>query len=307
MSIVKLGYVELAVEDLDRSKAFYVDTLGFIETARSDDALYLRGVNDFDHHCLVLRQGAVVPQWNEIGWRVDSEAAIDQLQARFQGDGLPVQAFPEGKEPGLGRCIRLIDSLGQPVAFYHRMEQVETYARKSHLWRGAAPRRLDHVATTTADVKAAQAYYEGFGFHTSEYAETQDGEDVFLAFMHVTSHDHDIAFVKKAPASLQHVSFWMGNVHDVVRVADVVADAGYKDAIEFGPGRHKATNSFFVYLFDPDGNRVEFYTDGTWIPDRDLPPVRWTFDQYIAEGRLAWGDKAPESFRSKLIPGKSSL
>jgi catechol 2,3-dioxygenase len=154
-------------------------------------------------------------------------------------------------------------------------------------------------------VRVAQQYYHEFGFHTSEYADTADGDDVFLAFMHITSHDHDIAFVKKDQPGLQHASFWMDNWHDVIRVADVVADAGFKQCIEFGPGRHKATNALFIYLLDPSGNRLEFFTGGSWVPDMDAPAIRWGFDDYISEGRLAWGDKAPESFRTQFSPVKS--
>ncbi len=47
-------------------------------------------------------------------------------------------------------------------------------------------------------------------------------------------------------------------------------------AIERGPGRHGISNAFFLYLRDPDGNRIELYTGDYPIPDPAWEPVRWT-------------------------------
>ena len=40
-SITRAAHLEFRVTDLDRARAFYVDTLGFVETARGADRLYL--------------------------------------------------------------------------------------------------------------------------------------------------------------------------------------------------------------------------------------------------------------------------
>ena len=40
--VLRSGHVEFRVADLDRARHFYVDLLGFVETARDGDALYLR-------------------------------------------------------------------------------------------------------------------------------------------------------------------------------------------------------------------------------------------------------------------------
>jgi len=81
----------------------------------------------------------------------------------------------------------------------------------------------------------------------------------------------------------------------VTRTADLLADAGMQDAIEFGPGRHGATNAFFLYVRDPAGNRLEFYW-GDYLRDHDRPPVRWEIDDYRRRGLLWWGQDPPETF-----------
>ena len=55
-NVVRASHVELGVRDLGRSRAFYVDCLGLLVSDESDDALYLRGVEERNHHSIVLRQ-----------------------------------------------------------------------------------------------------------------------------------------------------------------------------------------------------------------------------------------------------------
>ena len=55
-NIVRLSHIELGVTDLERSSAFYVDILGLIETERTEDTLYLRGLEERNHHSFVLTQ-----------------------------------------------------------------------------------------------------------------------------------------------------------------------------------------------------------------------------------------------------------
>lgn len=295
MSLVKIGHAELAVDDLTKAREFYVDVLGFVLGESDGRRLYLRGVAETDHHSLVLTERPG-PRLVHYAWRVSDPGDLESLSDRFRRQDRLVRRIPGGAEAGQGEAILVCDPCGHPVEFYHSMEKVKSLARRSHLWTGAAPQRFDHVALFTPDVGAATEYYRTLGLHLSEYVETEEGDATFAAFLHRTSHSHDVALIRKERAGLQHLSFWVENVAQVIRVADVVADAGHADRIEFGPGRHKATNSFFVYLRDPCGNRLEFYTEGYWVPDPDEPPIRWTYEEYLREGRLSFGGQAPESF-----------
>ena len=44
--IVRAAYAELVVTDLERSRWFWVDLLGFVVTRADTDALYLRGYDE---------------------------------------------------------------------------------------------------------------------------------------------------------------------------------------------------------------------------------------------------------------------
>ena len=56
-NVVRSSHVELGVRDIGRSRAFYVDCLGLLVSDETDDALYLRGVEERNHHSIVLRRG----------------------------------------------------------------------------------------------------------------------------------------------------------------------------------------------------------------------------------------------------------
>ena len=43
LNIVRAAHAEIRVTDLGRARAFYVDVLGFVETERDGERLYLRG------------------------------------------------------------------------------------------------------------------------------------------------------------------------------------------------------------------------------------------------------------------------
>ena len=46
-NIVRASHVELGVADIARSRAFYVDCLGYIVSDEDKDALYLRGLGRY--------------------------------------------------------------------------------------------------------------------------------------------------------------------------------------------------------------------------------------------------------------------
>jgi len=69
---------------------------------------------------------------------------------------------------------------------------------------------------------------------------------------------------------------------------------GMASAIERGPGRHGISNAFFLYLRDPDLNRVELYTNDYLIADPDFEPIKWK----LSDPRRAtfWGHQPPRSW-----------
>src|SRR5207244_2900722 len=92
-NVVRASHVELGVRDLARSRAFYVDCLGLLVTHEASDALFLRGIEERNHHSIVLRQGRE-PTVHALGFKIASEEDLDRAAFWFGRNNLPV-AFPE--------------------------------------------------------------------------------------------------------------------------------------------------------------------------------------------------------------------
>src|SRR5882757_11238424 len=79
-NVVRASHVELAVRDLARSRAFYVDCLGYLVSAEEPGALYLRAVEERNHHSIVLRE-AREPAAQTLGFKLASEDDLDRAAA----------------------------------------------------------------------------------------------------------------------------------------------------------------------------------------------------------------------------------
>src|SRR5690349_9053311 len=85
--IMRAAFVELHVGDLVEAEHFYAELLGMIVSARTEDAIYLRGWEERQHHSLVLRRAPVAAA-SRLGFRVRSEDDLDRLHAFAHERGL---------------------------------------------------------------------------------------------------------------------------------------------------------------------------------------------------------------------------
>jgi catechol 2,3-dioxygenase len=92
---------------------------------------------------------------------------------------------------------------------------------------------------------------------------------------------------------------WVETREEVLRAADLFQDHGI--FIEAGPGKHTPIHSFYLYVYEPGGNRVEVTSGGYLVfdPSPEATTV-WQEGQYKA-GR-AWGRGFPASFDTYATP-----
>ena len=304
--ILRLGHVEYRVTDLERARAFYVDLLGFVETGRDGTRVYLRGLEERDHHSLVLRH-APAPGVSHFAFRVAAPDDLQRLHRRCTARGLPTRWIEAGEEAGQGKALRVQDAAGLPVEFYHQIDQIERQLQRFDLYRGPHIMRIDHVNVQVPDVQAAYEWYtREWGFGCSEYTETDDRPaQLWAAWLHRKHNVHDIALMNGRGPRLHHAGFWVTDALAVLRACDIMAGAGHQDAIERGPGRHGLSNALFVYLRDGDHNRIELYTGDYLVADPDWRPIRWS----INDPRRAtfWGHVPPQSWFNEASPVESIL
>jgi 3,4-dihydroxyphenylacetate 2,3-dioxygenase len=290
-NVVRVSHVEFSVRDLAASRAFYVDCLGYLVSDETSDVLYLRAVEERNHHSIVLRQASIAGV-HTIGFKVASEEDLDRAAFWFARKGLPT-SFPE--VPCQGRTLRTADALGMPLDLYFRIDQAESMLRRYSAYRGARIQRIDHVNCFTPDVQASHDFYSEIGFRTTEYTET-DGVDpqLWAVWMHRKGNVHDLAFTNGAGPRLHHVGVWTAGALDILHLCDVMSTSGYLANMERGPGRHGISNAFFLYVRDPDGHRVELFTSDYLAVDPDLEPLRWSLRD--PQRQTLWGHPAPKSW-----------
>ncbi len=289
MGIVRTGFIELWVEDLERSLGFYEGLLGLRVEEKARGVAYLRGYEELEWS-LKLKE-APFPAVRSLGFKVDSEEGLEALKAWAEGEGLP-HALEE--DWGRPRVLRVVDPFGYPLAFYFAAQKLPRLLQAYHLHRGPGVMRIDHLNLFCPDVAGATAYYrERLGFRLTEYTEDEAGR-LWASWLHRKGNVHDVAFTNGEGPRLHHFAFWLSDPLAVIRAADILAGAMRAEAIERGPGRHGISNAMFIYLRDPDGHRVELYTADYLTVDPDLPPLRWSL--HDPRRQTLWGHRTPRSW-----------
>jgi catechol 2,3-dioxygenase len=290
-NVVRASHVEFGVRDLGRSRAFYVDCLGYLVSDESRDALYLRAVEERNHHSIVLRR-TDAPYVPALGFKVASEDDLDRAAAWFARRQLPVSS-PD--VPFQGRTLRTADPHGMPLDFYFRMDQAPSMLQRYAAHQGARIQRIDHINCFTPDVQASYDFYTELGFRLTEYTETDGGDaKLWAVWMHRKGNVHDLAFTNGRGPRLHHIGVWTAGALDILHICDVMATSGYLANMERGPGRHGISNAFFLYVRDPDGHRVELFTSDYLTVDPDLEPIRWSLTD--PQRQTLWGQPAPKSW-----------
>lgn len=288
--IVRLSHVELVVRDLDASRRFYVDTLGLQVADEDSQSIYLRAMEERNHHSIVLTRGDE-PAARRLGFKVYSDADLDEAEAWFKGKGLPTEWV---ERPYQGRTLFTRDLMGVPLEFYSKMDALEPIHQKYALYRGVKPLRIDHFNCFSTDVDASVAFYNEMGFRVTEYTEDEDSKRLWAAWMHRKGGVHDMAFTNGKGPRLHHTAFWVPTPLNIIDLLDLMSTSGYLANIERGPGRHGISNAFFLYVRDPDGHRIEIYCSDYLTVDPDLEPIKW--DLKDPQRQTLWGAPAPRSW-----------
>jgi catechol 2,3-dioxygenase len=301
--ILRLAHVVIAVDDLAEARAFYADLLGFVEHRQDSDALYLRGVEEFDCWSVGLVELGG-PGLVHTAFRVSEPDDLDTLEHLHERLGIPTKRVPAGIEPGQGPALRLVTPDGHAIEFVHELEEIDPHdadgalrlpMRNSDTNGGAPPARLDHVSLRVPAVPTSIPYWaDQLGFSVSELWMNEQDEP-HVAWIRRTRTTHDVALGTNGEPAFHHFAYTVGDLSALLRAADLIGDARMAPQLEWGPSRHGATNAFAMYIRDPSGNRLELF-NGDYARDLDRPPLYWRSRDYRVQGHSWWGNQAPPSF-----------
>jgi catechol 2,3-dioxygenase len=173
--------------------------------------------------------------------------------------------------------------------------------------RGCNARRLDHLNLLVVDVAETRRFLEAdLAMRTTEQIMLDNGTEAG-AWLTTTNKSYDIAFTRDhtgIPARFHHVTYAVDSREEILRAADVFLENGV--FIETGPHKHAVQQTFFIYVWEPGGNRVELANAGARLMlAPDWKPIVWT-ETERKKGQ-AWGLKTVESFHTRgtpLLPGE---
>jgi len=305
--IAHLGNVELFTNEFDKSYWFFNDLLAMREVAREGDSVFLRCWDDYEVWSLKLtprdRSGV-----GEVGYRVSSPEALDRLVASIEAAGRGA-GWRDG-EFGVGRSFHFTDPDGHPQYLYWDTEWYQATDDKPALknqasrfpGHGVNARRLDHINYLAANVEEnAEFCMQCLGLETTEMIRLDSGRTAAHWF-HFQQKGYDLVYSGDWTGSngrLHHIAFAPDTREDILKAADIFLENAIH--IESGPHKHAINQTFFLYVWEPGGNRIEFAQAGArLLTQPDHKPVVWT-EEERKKGQ-AWGMKTIETFHTHGTP-----
>jgi catechol 2,3-dioxygenase len=282
--VLRPGFVQLRVLDLDEALVHYRDRIGLDVVGReADGRVYLRAYDEFDRHSLVLRQ-ADAPGIDRMGWKVDRDARLDEFQRRLAAAGVDSTFVPADEQPGVGRRLTFVLPTGHRFDLYADIDRCASGPMTDNpdVWRteprGMRATRFDHCLLFGDDLEGSHRILtEVLGFSLSEQGLDDTGSPC-VQFFTCSNKPHDVAFARyPGKGKLHHCAFFLQSWDDVGHAADIIAR--HEISVDIGPTRHGMTRGQTIYFFDPSGNRNEVYAGGyMYYPDN---PVRtWSWDKF---------------------------
>jgi catechol 2,3 dioxygenase len=306
--IAHMAYVELLTPEPDKSLWFFTRVMGLTENGTEGDSVYLRTWDDYEHHTVKLTAHHT-SGIRRVGMRASSQDALDRLVAAVEDTGLGI-GWRDG-DPGLGPTYLFRDPDGHEMEIYWESEwyrpppelapslknQAQAYPA-----RGVCVRRLDHVNYLAAEVEPSTEFVRDvLGGQPTEEILLDSGK-IAGRWLNFTNKSYDLVYAADWTGShgrLHHIAFACDTREDILRAADIFLDHGV--FIETGPHKHAIQQTFFLYVYEPGGNRIELCNPcARLVLAPDWRTITWT-EAERAKGQ-AWGLKTIESFHTHGTP-----
>ena len=302
-----LGHVELLTPELEASKDFFVDILGMEIVYQTDSSYYLRCFGDNEMYSLKLTESEQAGVGHTALRAMSPEALerrVQEIQTNGQGIG-----WTEG-DFGHGPSYQFYGADGHLMELYYEREK---YQPPEHLkpalknqpqkytGRGVGVRSLDHVNYLSSNVEADGDFVaKTLGLRLTERIRLDNGYHPGLWYR-ISTKSYDLVYThdaKGAKGRLHHIAFRVDTNEKIWRAADIFNDYGV--FIEFAPSKHAINQTYFVYVYEPGGNRIEICSGGYSVYEPDWEPITWTEEE--RKRGQAWGNATVSTFHTYGTP-----
>jgi catechol 2,3-dioxygenase len=305
--LAHLSHIELLTPKPEESLSYFRELLGMEVAGERGDSVYLRCFGDYECSSLKLTASAQSGV-GHLAYRTASPEALERRVAALTAGGVEGE-WLDG-DLGHGRAYSFLDADGHRMELFYESERYTAPAElrpalknqpNRYPGRGAGVRHLDHVNLLAVDPGEVRVFCERFlGLRLTEQIVLDDGKEagVWLAS---NQKSYDLTYTRDVTGTrgrLHHIAFFVDQREDVLRAADIFLEAGI--VIESGPHKHAIQQTFFLYTYEPGGNRIEVCAGGFLLFDPEHEPVVWTQAER-AKGQ-AWGMQTVASFHIKGTP-----
>ena len=307
--VAHLGHVEVLTNRFDESLDFFTRVYGLKLSALEGASAYLRAWDDYEFHSLKLTRSDTTGVAH-IGYRTQSAQALERRVAVIEASGYKTHGWVEG-DLGHGRAYRFEDPFGHVFELYwdtHKYQPdpkdlpaLKNMSSRFHA-QGACPRRLDHLNLLAEDVTVFRDFMQTcLGSRVTEQIQLDNGR-LGGCWFTINNKTYDLACTEehgRGNGRLHHITYAADQREDILRAADIFLENGVH--IETGPHKHGIQGTFFLYVWEPAGNRVELANAGArLILQPDWETVTWT-ETERKKGQ-AWGLKTIDTFHTLGTP-----
>jgi catechol 2,3-dioxygenase len=316
--IAQLVSVALYSPKPEESVAFFYEMLGMEISHREGQSVYLRAYEDFYQYTLKITESKQAGL-EELTWRASSAEALERLALRIEASGLgsgwTEDDYAHGRAYKFtspdGHCQKVLWDLDYFQAPPELACKLRNRPSKRPL-RGVPVRRIDHVNLMVSDVvRNTDFAVDTLGFKIREQKIGDDGS-VVGSWLSVSALVHELALMRDSTGSrgrFHHVAYWYGAQQHLLDIADVFSERDIR--IESGPAKHGTTQAYFLYCFEPGGNRIELFGDtGYLIFDPAWKTVVWNVANEVdlEKSSIWFGGQLAKSFYrygTPVAPGHS--
>jgi catechol 2,3-dioxygenase-like lactoylglutathione lyase family enzyme len=255
IDVRRLGHVTLATPDLDRQIDYYCAIFGLklVERTRERAVLATR----LGLETIVLERGERAALLR-IGFQIDPKTTLADIAGQLQARDI-AHEIRQDITPGVRDAVVFDDAGGTTLEVFSAYD----FATCDRSQSGIAPLKLGHVARWVADVPANAAFYTGLlNFRVSDWR-TDVG-----AFLRCGPDHHTLNLAQGETPGLAHIAFEVKDWAELQRACDVLAANDLR--LDWGPSRHNIGHNISCYHRNPDGVRVEIYTEMDQMKDEAL-------------------------------------